>query len=97
MDKKKQIDEFMELAELAQVIDEFCKIALGAVFGDNIIMSFADAIYNAGYRKQSEGKWKLGEGGYIYFGSCCGYAVLAREEEDWNFCPNCGAKMKGGE
>ncbi|MBQ8388806.1 MAG: hypothetical protein IJX46_07770 [Clostridia bacterium] len=57
----------------------------------------AEALYKAGYRKQRYGEWKLGESGYIYFCSCCGHTVLAREEEDWNFCPHCGAKMKGGE
>ena len=50
---------------------------------------------NAGYRKQSEGEWKLGKSGCMYFCSSCGYAAHSREEEEWNFCPNCGARMKG--
>lgn len=51
----------------------------------------------AGYRKQSEGEWKLGKSGCMYFCSCCGYAAHPREEEEWNYCPNCGHPMKGGE
>ena len=59
---------------------------------------FDDAtdLYNAGYHKQIEGEWKLGKSGVMYFCSSCGYAAHPREEEEWNFCPRCGAKMKGG-
>ena len=44
----------------------------------------------AGYRKQSEGEWI---GDWDYECSVC------HEYHDFktNFCPNCGAKMKGGE
>ncbi len=50
----------------------------------------------SGYRKQGEGEWKLGKSGCMYFCSSCGYAAHPREEEEWSFCPHCGAKMKGG-
>ena len=61
----------------------------------------------AGYRKQSEDtlkyskdtlecEWKLGKSGCMYFCSKCNYAAHPREEDEWNYCPNCGAKMKGG-
>lgn len=53
-------------------------------------------LYDAGYRKQSEGEWKLGKSGCMYFCSSCGYSAFPREEEEWNFCPRCGTKMKGG-
>jgi rubrerythrin len=48
-------------------------------------------LYNAGYRKQSEGKW--GFKGTAYGCSLCGYGAIA---PIYNYCPNCGAKMKGG-
>lgn len=51
---------------------------------------------NAGYRKQIVGEWKLGKSGCMYFCSSCGYSAFPREEEEWNFCPRCGTKMKGG-
>ena len=47
-----------------------------------------------GYRKQSEGEWVWKSNGYMKYlhCSCCG------RQEEWEtaFCPNCGAKMKGG-
>ena len=69
------------------------------------------ALYDAGYRKQSEGEWEeqLEEYGetYCFVGFQCSkcekefsvpYEV---DRDDWlqmmKFCPNCGAKMKGGE
>lgn len=41
-------------------------------------------------RKQSEGKW--GFKGTAYGCTLCGYGVIA---PIYNYCPNCGAKMKG--
>ena len=58
-------------------------------------LRYAERAVEAGYVKQSEGEWKLGKSGLMYFCSSCGYAAHPREEEEWNFCPRCGAKMKG--
>lgn len=65
------------------------------IHSDELCEEVAEYLYTAGYRKQSEGKWKLGKSGCMYFCSSCGYAAHPREEEEWNFCPNCGARMKG--
>ena len=67
----------------------------------------AERLYNAGYRKQSEGEWvertktttnaKGMEARYtINFCSECGYEIGTIRYQH-KFCPNCGAKMKGGE
>lgn len=55
----------------------------------------AKDLYNAGYRKQSEGEWLPTCDNHPlvnkYKCSCCGEKNLRG-----NFCPNCGAHMKGG-
>lgn len=73
--------------------------------------SIARDLYNAGYRKQSEGEWKdLYDGKYanpLYVCSVCEKGTLLRVEGNElgppqtvqalsPFCSNCGAKMKGG-
>lgn len=99
MNKEKQIEEMAKYS---------CTSCEWAVCGDqclldrtpsecDLALTVANTIYNAGYRKQSEGEWRLGKSGCMYFCSACNYAAHPREEEEWNFCPNCGAKMKGGE
>jgi hypothetical protein len=71
----------------------------------------AEHLYNAGYRKQSEGEWiDRFKGEFInpiYVCSLCGKGTLLKphinelrnmemEQALSPFCPNCGAKMKGG-
>ena len=79
-------------------------------FGVCTFTCYAELIYDKGYRKQSEGEWKqttepLGAH-YVDCVECsaCGESWVLDEYFDydvakdfWNFCPNCGAKMKGGE
>jgi hypothetical protein len=80
MSKEKQIDEMAKV--ICENIDRVDKLA--------------EALYNAGYRKQSEGEWKK-PSRYsepictICKKSPCQYFGMLPP-----FCPNCGAKMKGG-
>jgi hypothetical protein len=66
-------------------------------------------LYNEGYRMQSEGEWKqttepLGcHDVDCVECSACGESWVLDEDFDydvvkdfWNYCPACGAKMKGG-
>ncbi len=56
----------------------------------------AESLYNAGYRKQSEGEWiDANPNGAVYKFACtlCGETKLGKGT---SYCPNCGAKMKGG-
>ena len=67
----------------------------------------AEKLYNAGYRKQSEGEWTkhLDEWDCEYAKcSCCGAEFYDSNGDDtitidmfYKFCPECGARMKGGE
>ena len=53
----------------------------------------AEMICNAGYRKQAEGEWISLEPEIGLFAcSLCDHRILRAK---CNFCPNCGAKMKG--
>ena len=62
-----------------------------------ILKDYAESLYNAGYRKQSKGEWMWTEKGEA---DCEKYWVCsACKEHDFvktKYCPNCGAKMKGG-
>ena len=64
----------------------------------------ADELYNAGYRKQSEGEWIFrNDGAYgrtrCYCSACGKHSGIGgiRENQLKPFCPNCGAHMKGGD
>lgn len=63
----------------------------------------AKNLYNAGYRKQIEGHWVSQDEAELmdridlaFTCSVCGHCDWdCTESETFNFCPNCGAKMKG--
>lgn len=64
-------------------------------------MYYAERAYNAGYRKQVEGKWI--KHACSYECGVCGDELELENAEDYDpiedvelyFCPSCGAKMKG--
>lgn len=86
MSEKKQIEEIRK--------DIFAAFG-GYAKWEEDWQSLAEAVYNAGYRKQSEGVWVLGRSGCMYYCSECKYAAHPREVDEWSHCPRCGAKMKG--
>lgn len=57
----------------------------------------AEALYNAGYRKQKKGKWIV-SGMFDDFLKCssCGYQQPWQTAIAYKYCADCGAKMKGG-
>lgn len=64
-----------------------------SVYCDTCIV--LNALYDKGYRKQSEGEWvKKYEKAPRYVCTSCNHLF---NNKDYKFCPNCGAKMKGGE
>lgn len=96
MSKEKQIEEMMNFLYNPHLIP---------IYGD--CEDVVNALYDAGYRKQSEGEWLLIKvpTGVEAFGirevqaypkcSICGYMG---DVSEWHFkyCPNCGAHMRGG-
>ena len=64
----------------------------------------ADALYTEGYRKQKVGRWIEHDDdwcGFFYTCSSCGcdWTTIdgTPQENNMRFCPECGAKMEGGE
>jgi hypothetical protein len=92
MSREKQIEE------MAKVANDFWKSTVRASLPEAFAMWFAEHLYNAGYRKQNEGEWIIGEFESPVC-SACGKVSLKNGYEEYvksNFCPNCGARMKGG-
>ena len=84
-----------QIEEMAKATTKHCEIdnQCGCCHWSTCNECLAEVLYNTGYRKQSEGEW--GFDGISWTCSECGeYATKGIQT---NFCPNCGAKMKGGE
>lgn len=92
-DKEKQIEELARYCCL-HCEKEYCgRCVEGFDPGRcTAALDTAEAIYNAGYRKKIEGEWEQ-KGLWNPRCSVC----KAYSNYEGNFCPNCGAKMKGGE
>ena len=90
MNREKQIDEMAE--DLLNCHAEF--ETDGDIYTDYPKM--AERMIGKGWRKQSDAEWK--GNGYLKHCSECGNVVNFNNVSRWlyNFCPNCGAKMKGG-
>ena len=99
MSKEKQIEEMWDI--ITTDCDREC---VGCEFENDkwcFTRFVINKLYNAGYRKQSEGEWKwISDDDCIC--SACGKVFYSADNADagtsfWKYCPNCGAKMKGGE
>lgn len=88
------------IEEMAKVLESTCD-ETECNHPTNCDLCQATRLYNAGYRKQIDGKWvkqvKIRKQGapilHYYQCSLCGVYLV----EQANYCPNCGAKMKGCE
>ena len=94
MSREKQIEE------MAKIIDDNHGFIVSSV-------ETAEALYNAGYRKQSDGEWRdrgnakienvkfpIVECSECHITFC---DLLNNHYSMYRYCPYCGAKMKGGE
>ena len=108
MSKEKQISEIAKILTEYADCGECEKCNFLTVCGEKRL---ATKLYEAGYRKQSEGEWiDRYNGKYanpIYECSQCGEVPLKKTHINElntmelidalsSFCPNCGSKMKGG-
>ena len=87
-----------QIEEMSEVTMEHCEIdnQCGSCKYETCNECLADVLYNAGYRKQSEGEWIWTENGdedYEQFWICS--VCNEKSYIETKFCPDCGAKMKG--
>ena len=101
----KQIEEmaFTDVDILANDINQHCADLAENYCGDTHCVScLANALYNAGYRKQREGEWVTDTENKISMVtecSVCKHDFWFMKKGQLNidrmpYCPNCGAKMK---
>jgi rubrerythrin len=87
-------EEKQAIDEMAEVIKHTERLARDVVGANPSARMIATDLYNKGYRRQVEGEWKdLLIPKDLYACSLCDNRILGAKT---NFCPNCGAKMKGG-
>ena len=98
---KEQIQEMAKdlcQAEFWDVDEDCCDLELDR-------RKTAENLYNAGYRKQIEGEWETETTNWVYdvkrtyCSNCRKSAIFDSFMGKYhltNYCPNCGAKMKGG-
>ena len=93
MSKEKQIEEMAET--MRHSCEKECKRNKYGEFDCEYCE--AELLYNAGYRKQSEGHWEIVKGSNGKEKMVC---TNCRHQQDlastFTYCPNCGAKMGGG-
>ena len=111
MSKEKQIEEMANhLIDIQRNFGEYCaKPCRECELGGQVNCESyykAEALYNAGYRKQSDGEWR--DRGFCKIGnknapvvecSECHIAfcdLINNHYYMYRYCPYCGAKMKGG-
>lgn len=91
---KEQIEEMAKLA--CSCFDGNCKGCPFDFYPPCPPKASAKRLYNAGYRKQKEGEWEMQEYPVTQC-TVCGMRRNIETQDAWNFCPNCGAHMKGAE
>jgi hypothetical protein len=99
---KEQIEEMAKDLIESHSIDAWAARVHGEAYTD--FHASAEKMFDRGWIKQSEGEWIwINQAkGYLEppYGDTCKCSlcefVIDISESNYNFCPNCGAKMKGG-
>jgi hypothetical protein len=97
MSREKQIEELKEI-----LLKECGATPNGKCINKSCSECRAETVIEAGYRRQSEGEWVRRYSEHTdhlgtfkkYDGDFCSICGVLGSG---NFCPNCGARMKGGE
>jgi hypothetical protein len=88
MSREKQIEEMVKTVSACECDCINCKICYS--------WELCEALYNAGYRKQSEGEWIEHRETRPYEEVCYICSRCGRKEYQKEPYCHCGAKMKGG-
>ena len=103
MQKEQTMSREKQIEEMANTYYEAMLKARGSLgsMNEGAPKWYAKAFYEAGYRKQSEGEWIEHiekpywlEDDVEVFYECS--VCKTQSPAPTNYCPNCGAKMKGG-
>ncbi len=99
MQEKKEQPMKEQIEEMAKILKDYTK--KNHIMASHVILEdYAEQLYNAGYHKQKEGEWKQQHGSYEdqIMCSVCGasFNIIENCTEQFDFCPNCGAHMRGG-
>ena len=92
--------EYIEREKLNDMLEDFC---VNESFYDVLqTIPAADVVpVNHGRWKKGKGNERPTENGFVhddrYICDCCGWGCCCETKLDFSFCPNCGAKMDGGE
>ena len=95
MSKEKQIEEMAKVIHNTWLPINCGNVTVGErrIYEDDA-RKVANNIYDAGYRKQSEGEWKQVYNSFPrYVCTSCNHLF---NNKSFKYCPNCGSKMKGG-
>lgn len=94
--EQKMIDDKQIIEEMAKVISGTEKIARDAHCGYPSPRMYATDLFYKGWRKQNEGEWIKPTSFSKEFCSECRLTPKMLLGLLPKYCPNCGAKMKGG-
>lgn len=90
-----------QIKEMARVLEFVCDLQDEDLCISECDTCRATALYNAGYREQSEGEWiEASNNSHKACGkkcSLCGARIRYSEIRTHKYCHKCGAKMKGAD
>lgn len=95
--EEREISKEKQIEEMANIVSNAIKTWFYKAPPTSNPHFVAAAIYKEGYRKQKEGENVSGTPSLFECSVCHWYDwdTTTGDTSDYNYCPNCGAKMKG--